>query len=135
MTFATAVGVLEELDCAWVLCRNTIERTNCISEANVRADGVETWYCEQHAGMVVRQEGDQRDSQGIPCMDFWVLKLGWWKPYSTQRSCCGALTLACVTVSIWAQRLCFLLRYIRCQKDVGKSFERHKLKRQDLDAW
>uniref|UniRef100_A0A672UYA9 Nonsense-mediated mRNA decay factor n=1 Tax=Strigops habroptila TaxID=2489341 RepID=A0A672UYA9_STRHB len=26
-------------------------------------------------------------------------------------------------------------RYIRCQKDVGKSFERHKLKRQDLDAW
>ncbi|NXW38040.1 SMG5 protein, partial [Phaetusa simplex] len=26
-------------------------------------------------------------------------------------------------------------RYIRCQKDAGKSFERHKLKRQDLDAW
>lgn len=26
-------------------------------------------------------------------------------------------------------------RYIRCQRDVGKSFERHKLKRQDLDAW
>ncbi|XP_073179473.1 nonsense-mediated mRNA decay factor SMG5 isoform X2 [Lepidochelys kempii] len=26
-------------------------------------------------------------------------------------------------------------RYIRCQKDVGKNFERHKLKRQDLDAW
>ncbi|NXW60012.1 SMG5 protein, partial [Eurystomus gularis] len=26
-------------------------------------------------------------------------------------------------------------RYIRCFKDVGKSFERHKLKRQDLDAW
>ncbi|XP_015266286.1 PREDICTED: protein SMG5 [Gekko japonicus] len=26
-------------------------------------------------------------------------------------------------------------RYIRCQKEVGKSFERHKLKRQDLDAW
>ncbi|NXT78205.1 SMG5 protein, partial [Zapornia atra] len=26
-------------------------------------------------------------------------------------------------------------RYIRCQKDIGKSFERHKLKRQDLDAW
>ncbi|XP_030042790.1 nonsense-mediated mRNA decay factor SMG5 [Microcaecilia unicolor] len=26
-------------------------------------------------------------------------------------------------------------RYIRCQKDTGKSFERHKLKRQDLDAW
>ncbi|NWW89533.1 SMG5 protein, partial [Rhynochetos jubatus] len=26
-------------------------------------------------------------------------------------------------------------RYIRCQKDVGKSFERHKLKRQDVDAW
>ncbi|XP_074020530.1 nonsense-mediated mRNA decay factor SMG5 isoform X3 [Numenius arquata] len=26
-------------------------------------------------------------------------------------------------------------RYIRCQKDVGRSFERHKLKRQDLDAW
>ncbi|XP_026547803.1 protein SMG5-like, partial [Notechis scutatus] len=31
---------------------------------------------------------------------------------------------------------CALLsRYIRCQKEVGKSFERHKLKRQDLDAW
>ncbi|XP_023390062.1 protein SMG5 [Pteropus vampyrus] len=26
-------------------------------------------------------------------------------------------------------------RYIRCQKEVGKSFERHKLKRQDTDAW
>uniref|UniRef100_A0A8C0R9V3 Nonsense-mediated mRNA decay factor n=1 Tax=Canis lupus familiaris TaxID=9615 RepID=A0A8C0R9V3_CANLF len=26
-------------------------------------------------------------------------------------------------------------RYIRCQKEVGKSFERHKLKRQDADAW
>ncbi|XP_048369906.1 nonsense-mediated mRNA decay factor SMG5 [Sphaerodactylus townsendi] len=26
-------------------------------------------------------------------------------------------------------------RYIRCQKEAGKSFERHKLKRQDLDAW
>ncbi|NXE16464.1 SMG5 protein, partial [Lophotis ruficrista] len=26
-------------------------------------------------------------------------------------------------------------RYIRCQKDAGKSFERHKLKRQDVDAW
>ncbi|KAM9514950.1 nonsense-mediated mRNA decay factor SMG5 [Guaruba guarouba] len=26
-------------------------------------------------------------------------------------------------------------RYIRCQKEVGKSFERHKLKRQDVDAW
>uniref|UniRef100_A0A8C3SW02 Nonsense-mediated mRNA decay factor n=1 Tax=Chelydra serpentina TaxID=8475 RepID=A0A8C3SW02_CHESE len=26
-------------------------------------------------------------------------------------------------------------RYIRCQKDAGKNFERHKLKRQDLDAW
>ncbi|XP_043935749.1 protein SMG5 [Protopterus annectens] len=26
-------------------------------------------------------------------------------------------------------------RYIRCQKDGGKSFERHKLKRQDIDAW
>ncbi|XP_057265961.1 nonsense-mediated mRNA decay factor SMG5 [Pezoporus wallicus] len=26
-------------------------------------------------------------------------------------------------------------RYIRCQKDAGKSLERHKLKRQDLDAW
>ncbi|XP_069463214.1 nonsense-mediated mRNA decay factor SMG5 [Ambystoma mexicanum] len=26
-------------------------------------------------------------------------------------------------------------RYLRCQKDAGKSFERHKLKRQDLDAW
>ncbi|OXB52619.1 hypothetical protein ASZ78_003023 [Callipepla squamata] len=26
-------------------------------------------------------------------------------------------------------------RYIRCQRDVGKSFERHKLKRQDADAW
>ncbi|XP_053464278.1 nonsense-mediated mRNA decay factor SMG5 isoform X1 [Nycticebus coucang] len=26
-------------------------------------------------------------------------------------------------------------RYIRCQKEAGKSFERHKLKRQDADAW
>ncbi|XP_050022388.1 nonsense-mediated mRNA decay factor SMG5 [Alexandromys fortis] len=26
-------------------------------------------------------------------------------------------------------------RYIRCQKEMGKSFERHKLKRQDTDAW
>ncbi|XP_051849755.1 nonsense-mediated mRNA decay factor SMG5 isoform X1 [Antechinus flavipes] len=26
-------------------------------------------------------------------------------------------------------------RYIRCQKELGKSFERHKLKRQDVDAW
>uniref|UniRef100_H3AQN3 Nonsense-mediated mRNA decay factor n=1 Tax=Latimeria chalumnae TaxID=7897 RepID=H3AQN3_LATCH len=26
-------------------------------------------------------------------------------------------------------------RYIRCQRDTGKSFERHKLKRQDIDAW
>ncbi|KAM5256603.1 nonsense-mediated mRNA decay factor SMG5 isoform 2-T2 [Ctenodactylus gundi] len=26
-------------------------------------------------------------------------------------------------------------RYIRCQKEVGKSFDRHKLKRQDADAW
>ncbi|XP_066218293.1 nonsense-mediated mRNA decay factor SMG5 isoform X1 [Saccopteryx leptura] len=26
-------------------------------------------------------------------------------------------------------------RYIRCQKEVGKSFERHKLKRQDAEAW
>ncbi|XP_053134220.1 nonsense-mediated mRNA decay factor SMG5 [Hemicordylus capensis] len=26
-------------------------------------------------------------------------------------------------------------RYIRCQKEAGKNFERHKLKRQDLDAW
>ncbi|NXH18435.1 SMG5 protein, partial [Bucco capensis] len=26
-------------------------------------------------------------------------------------------------------------RYIRCQREVGKSLERHKLKRQDLDAW
>ncbi|KAM9294609.1 nonsense-mediated mRNA decay factor SMG5 [Gastrophryne carolinensis] len=26
-------------------------------------------------------------------------------------------------------------RYIRCQKDAGKSFERNKLKRQDVDAW
>lgn len=26
-------------------------------------------------------------------------------------------------------------RYIRCQKEMGKSFERHKLKRQDADAW
>ncbi|XP_036778400.2 nonsense-mediated mRNA decay factor SMG5 isoform X1 [Manis pentadactyla] len=26
-------------------------------------------------------------------------------------------------------------RYIRCQKEVGRSFERHKLKRQDGDAW
>lgn len=26
-------------------------------------------------------------------------------------------------------------RYLRCQKDAGKSFERHKLKRQDVDAW
>ncbi|CAH2327213.1 SMG5 [Pelobates cultripes] len=26
-------------------------------------------------------------------------------------------------------------RYIRCQKDTGKSFERNKLKRQDTDAW
>lgn len=28
-----------------------------------------------------------------------------------------------------------LYRYIRCQKEVGKSFERHKLKKQDADAW
>uniref|UniRef100_A0A8C4TXL4 Nonsense-mediated mRNA decay factor n=1 Tax=Falco tinnunculus TaxID=100819 RepID=A0A8C4TXL4_FALTI len=33
------------------------------------------------------------------------------------------------------QRGARVLQYIRCQKDVGKSFERHKLKRQDLDAW
>ncbi|KAG2462079.1 SMG5 protein, partial [Polypterus senegalus] len=26
-------------------------------------------------------------------------------------------------------------RYIRCQKESGKSFERHKLKRDDIDAW
>ncbi|XP_058863332.1 nonsense-mediated mRNA decay factor SMG5-like [Acipenser ruthenus] len=26
-------------------------------------------------------------------------------------------------------------RYIRCQRESGKSFERHKLKRQDSDAW
>lgn len=26
-------------------------------------------------------------------------------------------------------------RYIRCQREAGKSFERHKLKRQDADAW
>ncbi|CAJ0968837.1 unnamed protein product [Ranitomeya imitator] len=26
-------------------------------------------------------------------------------------------------------------RYIRCQKEAGKSFERNKLKRQDTDAW
>ncbi|MEE6509740.1 hypothetical protein FKM82_027623 [Ascaphus truei] len=26
-------------------------------------------------------------------------------------------------------------RYIRCQKDAGKVFERNKLKRQDSDAW
>ncbi|XP_072285015.1 nonsense-mediated mRNA decay factor SMG5 isoform X2 [Pyxicephalus adspersus] len=26
-------------------------------------------------------------------------------------------------------------RYIRCQKEAGKSFERNKLKRQDVDAW
>lgn len=26
-------------------------------------------------------------------------------------------------------------RYIRCQKEAGKSFERNKLKRQDIDAW
>lgn len=26
-------------------------------------------------------------------------------------------------------------RYIRCQKEAGKNFERHKLKGQDLDAW
>lgn len=30
---------------------------------------------------------------------------------------------------------CVPCRYIRCQKEVGKSFERHKLKRQDPDAW
>lgn len=26
-------------------------------------------------------------------------------------------------------------RYIRCQKESGRSFERDKLKRQDIDAW
>lgn len=40
MTSATALGVLEELNCARVLYRNTADRTNCSSEANVRAGAV-----------------------------------------------------------------------------------------------
>lgn len=42
----------------------------------------------------------------------------------------------CDAPSLALAYLCDLLcRYIRCQKEVGKSFERHKLKRQDADAW
>lgn len=54
---------------------------------------------------------------------------------TTDGALCRSFSERCGFIWAYHKSLSSSCRYIRCQKESGRSFERDKLKRQDIEAW